>query len=351
MAAEVRVEGAPVGLDKIGDALERRPTAFGFFQAVRLLERLFPDRVPVGDFADPSREVVRFGVDPGLAFPPSQIKTLDLEDTHVDGIEDIGRQPRMVVNFMGLVGPSGVLPYEYSLLAIARQRAKDPTMLAFFDIFHHRAISLFYRAWRKYRFTVDYEQGREDRITAHALDLVGLGLQSYRDKLPFPDDALAFYAGLFALQPRGASALEHLVEDFFDVPAVVEQFVGGWYSLPERDQCEIGGEDTSSVLGMGAVVGDEIWDQQARVRIRIGPLPRARFREFLPDGSAYEKLRSLVRFFAHDQFEFELQLVLDREDVPGLVLGDDPAETRLGWSTWIRTVQRAAEADETVLAL
>jgi type VI secretion system protein ImpH len=245
-----------------------------------------------------------------------------------------------------------VLPYEYSLLAIARQRAKDPTMVAFFDIFHHRLISLFYRAWRKYRFTVDYEQGREDRITAHALDLVGLGLPGYRDKLPFPDDALAFYTGLFALQPRGAIALEHLVEDFFDVPAVVHQFVGGWYGLPERDQCEIGGEGASSALGRGAVVGDEIWDAQARVRIRIGPLPRRRFQEFLPDGSAYEKLKALVRFFGHDQFEFELQLVLDRDDVPGLVLGaDEPAETRLGWSTWIRTVQRTVEADETVLAL
>lgn len=350
MAAEVRVEGAPVGLDKIGDALERRPTAFGFFQAVRLLERLFPDRAPVGDFADPTREVVRFGVDPGLAFPPAEIKSLELPEPE-DGGDDDGAQARMLVNFMGLVGPSGVLPYEYSLLAIARQRAKDPAMLAFFDIFHHRAISLFYRAWRKYRFTVDYEQGREDRITAHALDLVGLGLEAYRDKLPFPDDALAFYSGLFALQPRGASALEHLVEDFFDVPAVVEQFVGGWYALPERDQCEIGGEEPSSVLGKGAVVGDEIWDQQARVRIRVGPLPRARYREFLPDGPAYGKLRSLVRFFAHDQFDFELQLVLDKEDVPGLVLGDDPAETRLGWSTWIRTVQRTVEADETILSL
>lgn len=338
------MEVAPVGFDKVADALARRPGSFGFFQAVRLLERLHPDRVPVGEFVEPSTEVVRFGVHPSLAFPPSEIRDLDPGEG--------GEQPHMTVNFMGLIGPSGVLPHEYSLLAIARSRAKDPTLVDFFDIFHHRLISFFYRAWRKYRFTVDYEQGREDRITAHALDVVGLGLEAYRDKLPFPDEALAYYSGVLALQPRGAIGLEQLVEDFFDVPASVVQFVGGWYGLPEHDQCEVGGETASSVLGRGAVVGDEIWDQQARVRIRIGPLPRRRFQEFLPDGDAYDKLRALVRFFAHDQFDFEIQLVLAKDDVPGLVLGaEEEPVTRLGWSTWIRTAERIQEADETVLAL
>ena len=37
--------------------------------------------------------------------------------------------------------------------------------------------------------------------------------------------------------------------------------------------------DTASFsrqLGVGAVVGDEVWDTQGRVRIRIGPLLRIR---------------------------------------------------------------------------
>lgn len=339
------MEDAPVGLDLVAEQLEERATAFDFFQAVRILERLRPDRARVGEFVDPAREVVRFGVNPSIGFPPSDIHALDMGD---------GAKPaRMTVNFMGLIGPAGVLPYEYSLLALERRRARDGALLAFFDLFHHRAISLFYRAWRKYRFTVAYEQGDEDPITAHTLDLVGVGLENYRERLPFPDDALAFYAGLLALQPRGAAALELLIQDFFDVPAEVQQFIGGWYALPERDQCELGGEELSSVLGRGAVVGDEIWDQQARVRIRIGPLPRSRFQQFLPDGEAYDKLKALVKFFAHDQFDFELQLVLAKDDVPGLVLGeeDDTAPTRLGWSTWLRTQPRDTEADETVLAL
>jgi len=103
---------------------------------------------------------------------------------------------------------------------------------------------------------------------------------------------------------------------------------------------------------MGAVAGDEIWDQQARVRIRIGPLPRDQFDRFLPTGPAAEELRGLVRFFGHDQYDFEVQLVLQGDEVPGCTLGADaPIDQPLGWSTWIRSAAFRRDADETVLKL
>ncbi len=40
--------------------LRRVPYEFEFFQAVRLLERMLPNRAPVGRFVSPGREVVRF---------------------------------------------------------------------------------------------------------------------------------------------------------------------------------------------------------------------------------------------------------------------------------------------------
>jgi type VI secretion system protein ImpH len=75
--------------------------------------------------------------------PASQIQELEFRE-HAP--------PEMTVNFMGLTGPSGALPYTYSELMLERIRAKDHGLAAFFDIFNHRAISLFYRAWQKPRF-------------------------------------------------------------------------------------------------------------------------------------------------------------------------------------------------------
>ena len=155
-------------------------------------------------------------------------------------------------------GPLGVLPYHYTLLLAERLRARDSAPAAFFDLFHHRIISLFYRAWEKYRFTVAYERGEEDALTVHLRDLAGVGLEEARKHLPIPADALLLYTGLLGPQPRGAQALEQLLADYFGLPVEVEQFVGRWYPIPKWDQCELGAEDgLSNQLGLGAVAGLE----------------------------------------------------------------------------------------------
>jgi type VI secretion system protein ImpH len=337
------MESTPVELRALARALQKEPTGFGFFQAVRLLERLHPERQPVGGHGSPAEEVVRFTTNPSFSFPPSEIAALEMS---------ADRPARMSVNFLGLTGPQGVLPYHYTLLAAERKRSRDEAYAAFLDIFHHRILSLFYRAWEKHHFTVGYEKG-EDRLRDHLLDLVGVGLQSAREHVPLSEDALIYYASLLILQSRGAVALEQLIEDFFGVPAEIEQFVGGWYPLPEYDQCALGEEiEISTQLGAGAVIGDEVWDAQTRVRIRLGPLSRSRFDAFLPSGREFERLRALTRFYSHDQYEFELQLVLARDDVPGFTLGGDEAHPQpLGWSTWIRTRECAADDGDILLRL
>jgi type VI secretion system protein ImpH len=343
MGAALGLEGTPVNLTLVERALAEDTNAFEFFQAVRLLERLHPERKPVGLFSDPEQEIARFGTHVSLAFPASEIQTLETSDAG---------PARMTVNFMGLTGPVGVLPYHYTQFLIERLQARDTSLIAFLDLFHHRIISLFYRAWLKHRFHIAYERGEDENLTHHLLDLGGLGLESDQEHLPIAREAAAFYTGLLAAEPRSAVALEQLLGDYFGVPVVIEQFIGGWYRIGVADQCAMDEPVASSQLGRGAVVGDEIWDMQARVRVRIGPLTRAQFDTFLPTGDAHAVLGSLVRLYAHDQFDFEVQLVLEKEEVPPLQLGaDEVVEPKLGWSTWIRTVPRKMNAEETVLAL
>jgi type VI secretion system protein ImpH len=325
--------------------LRTEPWTFGFFQAVRLMERILSDRSPVGRFAHPNREVVRFGAHSVTAFPASQIQEIRW---------DTGAAPVVVINFMGLTGPSGVLPLYYSELVRERLRAKDTTMLAFFDLFNHRMISLFYQAWEKYRFTVSYERGERDRFSHHLLDLIGLGTPGLQNRQPVADDSLLFYSGLFAMHARSGSALRNILEDYFGVPAEVEQFTGAWRALSSRDQCEFQwGSSVSEQLGIGAVVGDEIWDQQSSALIRLGPLTLAQYMDFLPEGSAWSPLQAITRFFSGDEVDFEVQLVLKCNDVPQCRLDIDAAEEapRLGWSTWVKTAPMRRDPDDTVLRI
>jgi type VI secretion system protein ImpH len=328
--------------------LRNEPWRFQFFQGVRLLERLLPERSPVGRFAHPAKEVIRFGVHSSTAFPASHIQDLQL----------LPDSPAlMVVNFMGLTGPMGVLPLYYSELVLERLRAKDRTLASFLDLFNHRLVSLFYQAWEKYRFTVAYERGERDRFSHHLLDLIGLGTPGLQDRQAVPDDSLLFYSGLFSMHNRSAAALRQVVSDYFDVPVEVEQFVGAWYPLSIDDQCCFETADAySEQLGIGAVVGDEIYNQQSGVRLRLGPLDLRQYIDFLPEGSAYEPLKAITRFFAGEEIDFQVQLVLKRGQVPGCELDDSLAQRgdvapQLGWSTWVKTVPMNRDPADTVLRI
>ncbi|MBM3744385.1 MAG: type VI secretion system baseplate subunit TssG [Acidobacteria bacterium] len=329
---------------RLEQRLFQEPYVFQFFQAVRLLEKMARGSRPVGHEGPPASEPVRFSAHPSLAFPASQLQAL----LPAQG----GAPPRLVVNFMGLTGPLGVLPFYYTQAVIERTRARDTALRDFLDIFNHRILSLFYQAWEKYRVAVQYERGSHDRFSHYLLDVIGLGTRGLRKRQAVADDALIYYAGLLGQRPRSALALRQLLEDYFDVPVAVEQFAGAWFPIERSNQCWLEERrDDSERLGWGVVVGDEVFDNQSRARVRLGPLSLEQYRDFLPTGTAYRPLRALLRFFS-DEVDFEVQLVLKREEVPPCELGAEGGQAPvLGWVTWMKTVSMARDPGDTVLRI
>jgi type VI secretion system protein ImpH len=332
---------SPVDLSEVEELLRSEPYRFEFFQAIRLLERMAPDRKPLGRFTNPSDEVARLGAYPSLSFPASEIQSIDWPE---------GKPPSLAVNFMGVTGPQGPLPHFYTTLILARLRSGDRTLRDFLDLFHHRMLSFFYQAWEKYRFAVSYERGERDRFSHHLLDLIGLGTLGLQERLAVPDDAFLFFAGILGQRPHSAHALELLLNDYFEVPFEVIQLVGGWFRLDDTTECCIGERSTpSEQLGLGAVVGDEVWNQQARARIRIGPVDLENYLDFLPNGSAYEPLRALLRFWTNEEIDFEVQLILEREEVPRCQLGGEgDGAPQLGWVTWMKSKPMERHPEETI---
>jgi type VI secretion system protein ImpH len=337
--------------------LRTEPWNFEFFQTVRLLERLGAGK-PVGRFDNPEEEAARFEVNPALVFPPSEIHSMDWPEKG---------QPRVSVNFMGLTGQLGVLPTPYTEWINDRVRSRDHTLRSFLDLFHHRLISLFYQAWEKYRFPVAYERDRNDRFTRYLLDFVGLGTHGLRNRITVPDEGLVFYTALLALQTRSATALRQVLQDYFHVPVEIEQFVGRWRPIPESNQTRTGDERPySEQLTLGAIAGDEVWDQQSSARVILGPLTLAQYLEFLPIGSAFPALCDLTAFFSRREIDFEVQLVLRREETPKMHLQDEekpavppepapPADEdcglMLGWTTWLKSAPMTRDPADTILQL
>ena len=155
------------------------------------------------------------------------------------------------------------------------------------------------------------------------------------------------------MHSRSATGLRQVLWDYFNVPVEIEQFVGAWYPVEVESQCCLGENGGySEQLGFGAVVGDETWDQQSRVRLQLGPLSLEEYVDFLPGHEGYRQLRSLTRFYTGGEYDVEVQLILRRQDVPACELKAwDGEGQQLGWTSWIRSAEFQHDAGETVLEL
>jgi type VI secretion system protein ImpH len=341
MVTQSGLPATDLKFEPIRALLEQEPYSVRFFQAVRLLERLYPERNPVGLFVTPSSEVVRFSSVPTLTFPASEVHGL---------VEREDGQSVLQVNFMGLCAAVGALPDPYVEFLLERAKAKDRAPAEFFDLFNHRIISLFYRAWQKYRFYIAYERtgSSEDLISRKLLDLIGLGTKGLTHRMNIEDEACLYYCSLLAQRRPTAQGLRQLIEDYFDVPVAVEQFTGTWNRLPPGNlTCLLDQGVFSERLGMGTVVGDEFWDQHGTITLRLGPMSFDRYCEFLPGASASRELCAWLRFYANREFDFVIRLVLERSGTPPAELGaEGPQASRLGLVSWVRNRPMERDPDE-----
>jgi type VI secretion system protein ImpH len=339
--------------------LSREPHRFDFFQAVRLLELQLRARSPegahggrrrVGGDGPPDREAVRFRALPSLGFPAGAISQLrpPRPDDPGAGVER-HREPQteLGVTFLGLFGSGGTLPYHYTSLLIRRIRDKDVTLREFLDLFNHRLVSLFYRAWEKYRLPFQYERARfagvahdADPCTRALFCLVGLGTPGLRGRLEIDDEAFLYYGGHFAHFPRSASALGQILADYFGMPIAVQQVQGQWLYLDRAEQTSLPGAGRgfgcNNRLGVDVVVGARVWDVQSKFRLRVGPLSYAQFRGLMPDGHALRPLRQMTRTYVGPELDFDVQPVLKPDEVPWCRLEARGDGALLGWNTWVR---------------
>lgn len=304
---------------------------FSFFSAVHLLETLSPDKKKLGSALEPTNEAVRFTVKPGFSFPASDISNL------TPG-EDDG-PATMEVAFMGVIGPSGLLPHWYNTLALERLRAKDSSFTAFLDLFHHRLISLFYLAWKKHQFPVNFLSGAKDRLSSHLLSLCGLGTPKLTGRIGFAEESLSFYSGLLSRMAPSGSSISETVAHFSGTEAKVEQFVERMIPLADSDLSRLG--QANSGLCRDFILGQNVWECQTKFRVVLGPMSFQEYIRLMPSGDMHGPTFSLVRYMVGIEYEFEITLCLKREEAPPCILGRSSgcAETRLGWSTWLASPQ------------
>jgi len=335
----------------LSEELYQRPSRFQFFQLVRLLRKLGRGRAPVGRDRDPADEFVRFRSDLDYGFPTGDVRRLEPADPDADSPGERSAPDAMTVNFLGVATPNsfGSLPTPYVEEIRRQARDKHFAMRDFLDLFNHRLVSLFYRAWERSRPDVLHDLGEHSPFESALHAFMGLESPVLRERLPCDSRDLLSRAGLLAMRPAGKSAIEGLVESLVGIPAEVEQFVPAWYEMDPEDRTRLG--ERNSTLGTDLCLGSEVCLSQWRFRVRIGPMDFDTYRALLPEADAFHTLCAVIRVAVGAEYDFEINPVLDRDAVPTLRLGaaaPDSPPCRLGWSTWLERSTSGPHADDAV---
>ena len=83
-----------------------------------------------------------------------------------------------------------------------------------------------------------------------------------------------------------------------------------------------------------------------KFRVLIGPLGFDDYRRMLPGGESLVRVAAMIRNYLGDELEWDLNLILRREETPMIELG---VQGQLGWTTWLTS--RTPERDPADLRL
>jgi len=311
-------------------ALAEHPEKFHIFQALRLIEAAYADSPRLGRSKRPKQDPVRLKQRVDMAFAPSTI-------TQFKPRAAKGGAPGTVQQLMfGMFGPNGPMPLHLTEYARNRLHShRDPTLSAFADVFHHRMLSLLYRAYSSASPAASFDRHGEDDTFADMVSaLVGLEGRGFDDRDEMPDLAKLRFAGRLAQGAKNEDGLVALVAGYFGTPAKIETFIGFWLQLDRQDTWQLGDARNPAKLGQTCSLGSKVWTRNAKFRFAIGPVSLEDYKRLLPDGPSLGRLRALVRNYMGDELDWDVNLVLKRGEAEPLKLGETG---KLGWTTWLGT--------------
>lgn len=319
MAAASRDTDRPLSAQLRSD-----PTGFEFYQLVRLLrrERTHEAGLP------PIERAVRFRSDLSLVFPAHEVTAVaDRNDAPV----------AVTTPDYGVGGYLGPLPESFTEWAQARRADGDPAMADFLDIFSQRINVLRYQIKARVHTALDAERPERTAQAARLAAITGMREPELVSQLPVTTRALLGLAGVLANRRRSAAAVEQVLRGYLGANVHVLQFQGAWQRLARRDQTRLAQQN--SRLGRDMVLGQRSWDQSARIEVRIGPLPFARFRELLPGGARHAALVAMLRFLTDRTVDCRVRLQLDGDPPPSALTSDPAHGVRLAQVAWLPPAQ------------
>lgn len=290
--------------------LSRQVAQANVYRFCQAVEQLYPERPPLGSTARVADDPVRFRPDPGMAFPASELRALELDDQ--------GGAPTVRTRLLGLYGVDSPMPTAW-LDDIAQKREGHEALTAFLDMFNHRIFTQFYRIWRKYSYPASFAPGGSDATSQCLLGLIGLGIPGTAKRIATPMSRFLALLGVMRLPTRNAEGVIALVQLL--APKTQAQVTAHW---PRRIILQRPASLSSThpiSLGQGMPIGDAGLDVNCQLKLSLFTADLEQAQAWLPGTQRHTDLLVLLRVYLGWRCTASLQLCLPLSCLPAPVLG------------------------------
>lgn len=292
------------------------------FALMRALENIYNTDRKIGDENRLNQTIFKFGQSAHLAFQSKQINIIKKTDKYL----------KVDIKGFGLFGSNGPLPLHLTEYVYEKRvHHKDTTLNDFVDIFHHRLISLFYKAWRNAQSIISLD-GKSDTWQFSRYIGSSIGIADQQECQPDVSHySKMYYSGYLLNKHMPVSHLKEILSKYFNVPVSIDENVGQWVDASEFST--VLSSQGSLPLGQGLLIGDKIFDATQKFRINVGPLSPEVYLKFLPNKSLSKKLIHWVEQFSRYQYQWDVKLIVDRDQIDQQTLGQNTIA--LGYTSWL----------------
>lgn len=310
--------------------LEDHAHLYDFFAALRLIETQKEDGVRLGENRSPRSDDVFFGQKVSLSFAPSTIAELRRNTNNPSEV--------WIDNyFFGLMGPNGPLPKHLTELFISEVMGnKRPQFLDFLNLFNHRLITLFYRAWANKEPTTLNDSPSNNKYKLYLGALSGYAEPDLHDRDQMSDYVKFRYTRFLSGKTRYPEGITRMLSDMFNLTARVDNFAGEWIKIPEDGLCKIESGPYGRRLGLNTTQGRYSWACQYKFRVLLGPMTIDEFEQLLPTQKRASQVNDIIRNYVGIEYQWDIVLLLKKEEIPNLELTKNQYK-QLGWTTWLKS--------------
>ena len=315
----------PTDIDSSISEMAEEIRKMDFVAVIRRIECLFQNKPRLGSAIRISDEVLRLSQHPSLAFQGAALHSLE----PVRGKHEY----RLHCNFTGLLGSNGPLPLHYTEYADQRARHHaDPTLREFIDLFNHRLLSLLYRATAHFDPAINLDRSKDNQFDEFLGALGGHMLPASDNRDSIDDNVKRFQVAWFGSKSKSPDGLVALTQHYFDLPAQLFEFQGDWLNLPADALITLGRGKRRPTLGVSTYLGRRVWSTAHKFRLQLGPLSWTDYLSFRPGGKRAQSLYDLVRNYVGDEWDWDLELIVDEGEI-----GEFSLDRRrsLGFDSWL----------------